>query len=51
MAESNHYCAECDTHLRCDPETHADFAHDGYMFQGVTDGDWRDYEDAKCGIS
>lgn len=46
MAESKHYCAECDTHLRCDPKEHADFAHEGYLFHGIENGDWRDYRRA-----
>lgn len=45
MAESDHYCADCDTHFRCSIETHAEVDHDGYMFRGVENGDWTDWTD------
>lgn len=44
MAESKHYCKSCDTHLLCDMETHSEVAHDGGMFRGIEDGDYKDYE-------
>jgi len=47
MAESNHYCSDCDTHLRCDMETHADVAHDGGLFRGIENGDYKDYQRRK----
>lgn len=48
MAESRHYCAECDTHFggppnHMTPEEHADYAHDGGVFRGVAGGDWQSY--------
>ena len=45
MAESNHYCSDCETHFRCSIERHAEVAHDGFMFRGVENGDWRDWQD------
>ena len=44
MAESKHYCRDCDTHLRCSIETHAEVAHDGFMFRGIENGDFRDWQ-------
>jgi hypothetical protein len=44
MAEAKHYCAECDTHFRVDPQEHADLEHDGYLFHGIENGDFRDYK-------
>lgn len=41
--ESNHYCADCDTHFRLPPEEHARIEHDDGLFRGVVDGDYRDY--------
>jgi len=44
MAQANHYCRSCDTHFRASPEQHAETYHDGGVFQGVTDGNWKDWE-------
>lgn len=44
MAESDHYCADCDTHFKADPKVHADAEHDGGFFRGVENGDWRDWD-------
>jgi len=49
MAEANHYCADCDTHFGgppnyVTPEEHADIAHNGGVFRGVRNGNYRDYE-------
>lgn len=46
MPEANHYCANCDTHFRVDIEQHAETYHDGGVFLGVEDGDFRDFEEA-----
>jgi len=44
MAVADHYCASCDTHYRADPEQHAETYHDGGIFRGIENGNWRDYE-------
>jgi len=44
MAKANHYCAECDTHFRATVEQHANTYHNGGVFRGITDGNWRDWE-------
>jgi len=44
MAEANHYCADCGTHFRADPETHARVEHDGGFFRGVIDGNYKDWQ-------
>jgi len=48
MPQSQHYCAECDTHFggppnNISPEQHADIAHDGGLFVGVVDGSYKDW--------
>lgn len=43
MAESNHYCASCDTHFCLSIERHAEIEHNDGIFHGVENGDWRDY--------
>jgi len=43
MAEAKHYCADCDTHFRADPEQHAETYHDGGMFRGIEGGNKSDY--------
>lgn len=40
---SFHYCADCDTHFRADLETHAKVYHESGLFNGIEDGDFRDY--------
>lgn len=42
MAEANHYCDDCETHFRASIEQHAKTYHDGGMFIGVENGNWRD---------
>jgi len=47
MAVANHYCADCDTHYRADPEQHAKTYHNGGVFRGIESGNYRDYERQK----
>lgn len=44
MAEADHYCADCDTHFNASPEQHAETYHDGGIFRGVRNGNYRSYE-------
>jgi hypothetical protein len=44
MAEANHYCAECDTHFRASIEQHAETYHNSGLFEGVENGNFRDYQ-------
>ncbi|WP_200531577.1 MULTISPECIES: hypothetical protein [unclassified Halorubrum] len=41
---AKHYCADCGWHFRVDPAVHADLEHDGGLFRGVVNGNFRDYE-------
>lgn len=48
MARSKHYCADCDTHFggppnNVTPEQHAEVAHDGGIFRGIKDGNYKDW--------
>ena len=52
MAESKHCCAECDTHFGgppndVTPEEHAEIAHEGGLFLGVKNGNWKDWNDCR----
>jgi hypothetical protein len=42
--KAKHYCADCETHFRASMEQHANTYHNGGVFRGVENGDWRDYE-------
>lgn len=49
MAEAKHYCATCDTHFGgppnyISPEEHANIAHEGGVFRGIENADWKDWE-------
>lgn len=49
MAQSKHYCAICDTHFggppnNITPEQHADTAHDGGLFKGIRNGNYKDWQ-------
>lgn len=44
MATARHYCADCETHFRGSVEDHAEAYHDGGIFRGLRDGDWRDWQ-------
>jgi hypothetical protein len=44
MAEAKHYCADCQTHFRSSIEQHARTYHDGGLFNGVEDGDYKSYK-------
>lgn len=49
MARAKHYCATCDTHFGSDPnnvtpEEHANIEHDGGMFRGVKNGNYKDWK-------
>lgn len=44
MARAEHYCADCGTHFQASIEEHARIEHDGGIFRGIENGDWRDYE-------
>lgn len=49
MARANHYCADCDTHFGgppnyVTPEEHADIAHDGGLFRGIRNGNYKDWQ-------
>jgi hypothetical protein len=44
MMESKHYCASCETHFRASIEQHAETYHEGGLFEGIENGDFRDYE-------
>lgn len=46
MAESCHYCKDCDTHFRVSCTEHADEHHSGLFFRGVKDGTHRDYSES-----
>jgi hypothetical protein len=48
MAQSKHYCADCETHFGgppnyVTPEEHADHRHNGGLFRGVKNGNFRDW--------
>lgn len=49
MAKAKHYCAECQTHFGgppnyISPEEHANIEHDGGIFRGIKDGNFRDWK-------
>lgn len=52
MPRAKHYCATCDTHFggepnNVTPQEHADIEHNGGMFQGVKNGNYKDWERKK----
>lgn len=52
MSRAKHYCADCDTHFGGDPnnitpEEHANIEHNGGMFRGIKDGNYRDWKRQK----
>jgi hypothetical protein len=56
MARSQHYCADCNTHFGGPPENitpkeHADLKHNGGLFRGVKNGDFRDFGSYEFGYS
>lgn len=49
MPKSRHYCADCDTHFggppdNITPEEHAEIEHNGGIFRGVEDGNYKDWK-------
>lgn len=42
--KSDHYCADCKTHFTASLEQHAKTYHDGGIFRGIENGDYKDYQ-------
>lgn len=40
---AKHYCFDCGFHFRASIEQHSETYHDGGIFRGVKDGNWKDY--------
>ena len=52
MAQASHYCRDCDTHFggppnNITPEEHAEIAHDGGIFRGIRNGNYKDWNRKK----
>lgn len=48
---AKHYCADCNTHYRASPRQHADTYHDGLLFRGIRNGNFRDYQNRQRRVS
>lgn len=47
MPEGKNYCADCGFHFRDSIESHADTYHNGAIFRGVEDGNYKDYQEQR----
>lgn len=41
---AENYCADCNTHYNASPEQHAETYHNNGLFNGITGGNFRDYQ-------
>lgn len=44
MPEAKHYCRDCDTHFNASIDKHSEVYHEGGVFRGLRNGNFRDYE-------